>query len=618
MASSARAADGTSTGRLWRFLAAYRSGLQMAGDVISWTLALLLATLLRFDFEVARMGEWPLPTGIVIAGTAQVLVGLSSGLYLGRRRFGSFEEVALLAPVTAVVTVLLLAANLLYGVVLLPRSAALGGALAAFVFMGGIRYTWRLTLEQRRRPDGHHVQRLLVFGAGDGAAQLVTAMLQDPSSPYLPVALLDDDPAKRYLSIKGVRVVGTRAGLEAAAERFQADTLLIALPSADRQLIRELHDRAGACGLQVRIVPSVGELLGGGLSLADIRRVSEADLLGRAQVDLDLPSIASYLAGRRVLVTGAGGSIGSELCRQIAPFAPEQLLVLDHDETALHELQLSMDGRACLDGDDVLLVDIRDRDRVAEVFAAHRPQVVFHAAALKHVPALEAHPGEAVKTNVWGTLNLLEAAAACGVERFVNVSTDKAADPVNVLGLTKRIAEQMTATVADRADGVYLSVRFGNVLGSRGSVLPLFRAQVAAGGPITVTHHDVTRYFMTIEEACQLVVQAGAVGASGEALVLDMGEPVRILDVARRLAATVDPPVDIEFVGLRPGEKLHEELLGADEADHRPRHPLIAHVAVPRTDLGQARELDAAAPRAALAAALRTLCDASPVSRRGR
>jgi FlaA1/EpsC-like NDP-sugar epimerase len=577
--------------RLWPLVSRHRSGLQMAVDVVAWAVALLLAMLLRFDFAFAQVRAFELPTVIAIAGSAQVVVGLALGLYLGRRRYGSFEEVSLLAGVVAIVTVVGLAANLPYAAVLVPRSAMIGGGLGAFVFMGFARYAWRLYLEGQRRPTGEDVQRLLVFGAGEGAAQVVTGMVQDPGSPYLPVALLDDDPAKRYLSIKGVSVVGTRHALAEAAERHRADALLVAVPSAGRELINDLNERAKEAGLEVRVVPSVSELLGGRVRLTDIRPVTEADLLGRGQVDLDLPSIAGYLAGKRVLVTGAGGSIGSELCRQIQSFAPAELLLLDRDESALHSLQLSLHGRASLDGDEILLVDIRDRDRVLEVFAAHRPQVVFHAAALKHVTALESHPVEAVKTNVWGSLNVLEAAAACEVERFVNVSTDKAADPLNVLGYTKRIAERLTAAVGADAIGTYLSVRFGNVLGSRGSVLTVFRTQIEAGGPVTVTHRDATRYFMTVEEACQLVVQAGAVGATGEALVLDMGEPVRIADVARRLAGEAGG-VEVVFTGLRPGEKLHEDLLGSDEDDLRPHHPLISHVPVPAVDPEAVRSFD--------------------------
>ena len=319
------------------------------------------------------------------------------------------------------------------------------------------------------------------------------------------------------------------------------------------------------------------------MGIRDIRDLNLTDLLGRNQLDTDIDAIAGYLSGRRVLVTGAGGSIGSELCRQIIRFAPSELIMLDRDESALHAVQLSVSGRALLDSDDVVLCDIRDVEALTRIFVARRPEVVFHAAALKHLPMLEQYPAEAVKTNVIGTRNVLDASMAAGVSRFVNISTDKAANPISVLGFSKRIAERITATYALReATTSYTSVRFGNVLGSRGSVLTAFAGQIAAGGPVTVTDPDVTRYFMTVEEACQLVVQAGAIGAPGEALVLDMGDAVRIVDVAQQLIDQAERPIRIEFTGLRGGEKMHEDLFGDGEPhDVRPDHPLISHVAVP-------------------------------------
>ncbi len=315
-------------------------------------------------------------------------------------------------------------------------------------------------------------------------------------------------------------------------------------------------------------------------------------MLGRNELEMDVESIADYVTGRRVLVTGAGGSIGSELCRQLHRYAPAELMMLDRDESALHALQLSIHGRALLDSDEVVLCDIRDRAGLHSLFASRRPEVVFHAAALKHLPMLEQYPAEAVKTNVVGTLNVLDACDLVGVSRFVNISTDKAADPSSVLGWSKRISERLTAQRALTDPGIYVSVRFGNVLGSRGSVLTSFAKQIADGGPVTVTDPDVTRYFMTIEEACQLVVQAAAIGAAGEALVLDMGEPVRILDVAKQLIDQSGSPIRVVFTGLREGEKMHEDLFGSEEPrDLRPMHPLVSHVPVPALSPRQALEL---------------------------
>jgi FlaA1/EpsC-like NDP-sugar epimerase len=425
-------------------------------------------------------------------------------------------------------------------------------------------------------------QRTLLFGAGAAAHQLINSMVWDPDTAYLPVGLLDDDPEKRHVRIKGVRMLGGRADIAAAAASTRAEVLVIALPSAGSALVREISERARAAGLTVKVLPQLTDLLDrSGVGIRDIRDIDIADLLGRRQIDTNLGEIVDYIRGRRVLVTGAGGSIGSELCRQISTFEPAELMMLDRDESALHALQLSISGEARLDLPQSILADIRDADTIMELFRERRPDVVFHAAALKHVNMLEQYPDEGWKTNVLGTVNVLAAASALGVSHFINISTDKAANPVNVLGATKRTAERLTATFAAQSAGRFLSVRFGNVLGSRGSVLETFAAQIARGGPVTVTDPEVTRYLMTIPEAVQLVVQAGAIGDDGEALVLDMGTPVRIADLAAQLIELDGRPVEIRFTGLRPGEKLHEDLFGSEEQDERPRHPLISHVPVP-------------------------------------
>ncbi len=411
--------------------------------------------------------------------------------------------------------------------------------------------------------------------------QVVTSMQNDRAGRFNPIGFIDDDPGKKNLRLRGVPVLGNRDRLLTVAQRSGVEMLVVAAPSISSSDLRDLSARALAADIAIRIVPPVTELIDGHVSADDVRPLTEADLLGRHQIDTDIDAIADYVNGRRVLVTGAGGSIGSELCRQLHRFGPEALIMVDRDESALHSVQMAIEGRALLDSELLVVADIRDRGRMREVFDKHRPNVVFHTAALKHLPLLEMYPAEAVKTNVYGTLNVLEAAAGTGVDRFVNISTDKAADPTSVLGYTKRIAEQLTSWFAAREDGAFLSVRFGNVLGSRGSVLGAFERQIADGGPVTVTHPEVTRYFMTVTEAVQLVIQAGAVGLDGEALVLDMGDPVKIVDVAKRLVAQSDRPTEIVFTGLRPGEKMHEVLLGQSEVDDRHAHPLISHCRVP-------------------------------------
>jgi FlaA1/EpsC-like NDP-sugar epimerase len=449
-----------------------------------------------------------------------------------------------------------------------------------------VRFWWRMDHDRqlRKRLSERNCERVLVFGAGSGGRAAIAAMVTDPESKYEPVALLDDDPRVLGLTTRGLRVVGDRHDMERAALDWNATGVIIAVPSASGSLVLELSELATKAGLAVRVLPSVRELLDGTVRVVDIREPNERDLMGRHSIETDLELAASYLRDKRVLVTGAGGSIGSELCRQISQFAPAELIMLDRDESALHAVQLSIEGRALLDSPHLVLLDIRDRERLREVFCARRPHVVFHAAALKHLPLLEAHPVEGLKTNVWGSLAVLEAAEASGVDCFVNVSTDKAADPCSMLGYSKRVAEGLTAAVDERAVGRYLSVRFGNVLGSRGSVLNAFQKQLAMGGPLTVTHPDVTRFFMTVEEAVQLVLQAGAIGEGGQVLVLDMGEPVKIADVAEQLAQTVKPPCPIEFVGLRRGEKLHEQLFADAEHPEPTQHHLIRSVPVPPID----------------------------------
>jgi FlaA1/EpsC-like NDP-sugar epimerase len=587
----------------------HRLRAKVGFDALAWAFGVALATVIRYELALREVDWGSLLLVVLLAMPLQVAIGVASGLYRGHWRAGSFDEVGALAVTGALTTAVLTGLNVVLGMPrLVPLSGTIGGGLAALAIMAAGRIAWRAAIDAARRPSFDRARPLLVFGAGEGGAEILTSLLRNPASAFVPVALLDDDPGKRNLIIAGVPVRGTRADMSRVADTTGADTLLIAIPSAGSALIRELAKLAHEADLEVKVLPRLAEVLTGRVDAADIRDLTEADLLGRHEIDTDLAAIAGYLTGRRVLVTGAGGSIGAELCRQITRYAPSELVMLDRDESALHAVQLSITGRALLDDPGVVLCDIRDRGRVEAVFAARRPQVVFHAAALKHLPLLEQYPAEAVITNVLGTLDLLEVAAAHGVERFVNISTDKAADPTSVLGYTKRLAEQLTAHVATQADGTFLSVRFGNVLGSRGSVLTAFRSQVAAGGPVTVTDPEVTRYFMTVEEAVQLVIQAGAIGADGQALVLDMGEPVRIADVARRLVAQARRRVDIVYTGLRPGEKRHEVLLGAGEVDERPVHPLIAHVPVPDLPPEAVRTLPVTGPAEALTRELAALC----------
>ncbi len=567
--------------------------------------------------SVLRLGSegiawWRLVPLVPLVVVAQLVAGTVFGLYRGRWVFGSIEEVSAVAKSFLFSGTLLLVVDAAYSSDRpLPISVVLAGGTMAVLIMVGVRFGWRMDYDRqlRRRLQARECERVIVFGAGSGGRAAIKAMFADPESAYVAVALLDDDPSLRGLRTHGVKVVGDRHDMQAAAEEYRATGVVIAVPSASSSTVLELSELATKAGLSVRVLPSVSELLSSGVRVVDIREPTARDLMGRHSIEIDLDQAATFLRDKRVLVTGAGGSIGSELCRQIARFGPAELLMVDRDESALHSVQLSISGRALLDTPDVALLDIRDRDRVRELFVERRPEVVFHAAALKHLPLLEAHPVEGFKTNVWGTLAVLEASRAAEVECFVNISTDKAADPCSILGYSKRVAEGLTAGLDHEAIGRYLSVRFGNVLGSRGSFLTAFQKQLELGGPLTVTHPDVTRFFMTVEEAVQLVLQAGAIGKGGRVLVLDMGEPVNIAEVAEQLAQTVKPPCPIEFVGLRRGEKLHEELFGVAEAPTLTAHPLIRSVGVPSLDGDCVRHFPTTITPERAAGALIALCN---------
>ncbi|GAB2456174.1 nucleoside-diphosphate sugar epimerase/dehydratase [Nocardioides hungaricus] len=563
----------------------HRAPLAIAFDVWAWLVSYVVFAWLRLDSDASQVPWSEVMAVAVVTAVLYVVAAVPVRLHQGRARTASLEEMVLLGTLVGGIGTTVFVANLITQWV--PRSIPAGATLGTLVFAAWARATWRVLQERDERAGGDD-QSLdtLVVGAGEAGRELISSMQRDPAQRYRPVALLDDDHRKRHLRIRHVSVVGTTDDLARQVALLGVKLVVIAIPSADANTINRLRLAAIEADVPVKVLPASTQLLTDTVGIRDLRDINITDVLGRKQLDTDVAAIAGYLTGRKVLVTGAGGSIGSELCRQIHRYQPAELMMLDRDESALHAVQLSIHGRALLDSDEVILCDIRDEAAVRRIFGARRPDVVFHAAALKHLPMLEQYPAEAVKTNVLGTRTVLEAADLVGVDRFVNISTDKAADPGSVLGWSKRVAERITAERARGAAGVYLSVRFGNVLGSRGSVLASFARQIAAGGPLTVTHPEVTRYFMTIEESCQLVIQAAAIGAPGEALVLDMGEPVRIVDVARQLIEQSGTPVRIEFTGLREGEKLHEDLFASDEPrDIRPRHPLVSHVPVsPLTD----------------------------------
>ena len=562
-------AEATSASTRWRW-AGIDGGL--------WIGATVAAVFLRFDFNLTEAFAGSTLMYAVASSAVYLVLGGIAGPYAVGHSRGSFEEIVDLMRTALTVGALGLIVNAVLPAQLVPRSVPLTASLVAVLAMLAARTVLR-TRRARQRGAADD-RRVIVLGAGEGGRQLVRTMLRDPKAGLLPVALVDDDPAKARLSIDGVRVRGTRHDIPALADQTNASTVAVAIPSADSSLLAEVRALTRDADLDVLVLPQTSELFRLPTG-RDLRALDLADLLGRRPIELDSAAIAESINGKVVLVTGAGGSIGSELCRQISKFGPRKLLLLDRDESALHATQISMSGRGLLEGDDTILADIRDPARLQEIFTEHQPQVVFHAAALKHLPLLERYPMEAWKTNVLGTLNVLQTAFDHEVETFVNVSTDKAANPTSVLGYSKRLTERLTSDFAARDDNTYVSVRFGNVLGSRGSVITAFTAQIEAGGPVTVTHPDVERYFMLIPEACQLVLQAAAIGTDGQVMVLDMGTPAKINDVATTLIdLSGRDDIEIIYTGLRPGEKLSEELFTPGEDIQQSAHPLVSHVDV--------------------------------------
>jgi FlaA1/EpsC-like NDP-sugar epimerase len=563
-------------------------------DAAIWFGAIYGATWLRYDFlDPAMLGRATLRFAAA-AAVSHLIVGVVIGPYAVGHRRGSFEETADLSGTVLATASALLVWAFVANPLIVPRSVPVVAGALALVSMFAARFfirSWRST----HAATGEDERRVIVFGAGEAGRLLLRNMMQDPESGFFPVAILDDDRAKQRLRIDGVRVRGTRKDVAEVAKQYDATALVVALPQADAALIMGLSELATSAGLDVLTLPPLREIISGQPTSYDLRDVNLEDLLGRGRITMDTTVIAAQIAGRSVLVTGAGGSIGSELARQIAKFGPEKLYLRDRDESGLHATQLTLTGQGLLQGDEVILADIRDLDAMRTVFRAALPDLVFHAAALKHLPLLESFPLEAWKTNVLGTLNVLTAAAEVGVGTVVNISTDKAADPTCVLGYSKRVAEQLTASFSSSQPGSYVSVRFGNVLGSRGSVVHAFAAQIEAGGPITVTHPDVERFFMLIPEACQLVLEAASIGTDGEVMVLEMGQQIKILEMATtliRLSGRKD--IDIVYTGLRPGEKISEDLFSTDEDRLPTTNPLITSVGVPTLSIDevQAAELD--------------------------
>ena len=467
-----------------------------------------------------------------------------------------------------------------------PNSVYLGAWLLSMMLIGGSRMIYRMIHKARRKGkqdlSDAEKTRVMIIGAGEMGSMVIKEMQNAPESRSFPVCAIDDDRSKRGTRIHGIKVVGGRESIPRMVIRYGVDQIIFAIPSVKNSEKQEIMSICAKTGCQLKTVPSLYEMVEEGEDARyPIRDIDILDLLGRDEVKLNVEEISGYLAGKTVLVTGGGGSIGSELCRQIALFKPKKLIIFDIYENNAYDVQNELLMRHKDLNLEVLIGSVRDKVRVNHVFEVCRPDVVFHAAAHKHVPLMELSPGEAVKNNVFGTLNVAQAADTYGTRRMVLISTDKAVNPTNVMGATKRICELIIQYYSRRSKYTeFVAVRFGNVLGSNGSVIPLFKKQIASGGPVTITHPDIIRYFMTIPEAARLVIQAGGMAKGGEIFILDMGEPVKILDLAKNMIrlSGFEPDVDIkiEYIGLRPGEKLYEELLlDCEGGCEKTKHELI-------------------------------------------
>lgn len=563
-------------------------------DIIIFLLTPLLALVLRLDGEIELA---PYILDLAVATILFLVVKLSVfaifGFYQRYWRYASIEELTyigmLIASAVLIQTLLFDAIQYILHFPLsnLPQSLPLIDGLLSCIAIGTLRFSVRAVRVCRRRGIQKPKERVLIIGAGNAGVSLVQEMQRNPHLGLYPVAFVDDNPEKINLQIRGIPVVGDRYKIPEIVNSLQIAKVIIAMPAVEEEVVRDIVNICTTTGVDTSTLPGIHEMIRGRVLVDSIRDVRIEDLLRREPVEIDIHKVANFLKGKKVLITGAGGSIGSELCRQICKCLPAEIMLIGHGENSVFNIQQELQQLAeviknknKLQGNTpnihTFIADIRFRDRLQYAFDKYQPDVIFHAAAHKHVPLMELNPPEAISNNVVGTKNLLDMALAYNVQHFVMISTDKAVNPTNVMGASKRVAEMLVLQAARVSGRPYVAVRFGNVLGSRGSVIPTFKKQIAAGGPITVTHPDICRYFMTIPEAVQLVLQAVVLGHSGEVLMLNMGKPVKIVDLATELVRLcgyqVNKDIDIVFTGLRPGEKLFEELFIAGEEYQATEH----------------------------------------------
>lgn len=557
-------------------------------DLVVIQFSAFMALLARFDFSYTLLRESMFLDALLRYAPwftmLTVLIFIPFKLYSSLWEFASVDELLHILLAAMAVAVLQFAAIVL-NLVDLPLSFPILNAMFLAVLTVLFRFSYRMARSIARRRSRRGVQaRTMLIGAGSAGMQTLREFETSENSKNHVVCIIDDDPQKTGRYLNNVKIVGTRRDIAKAAQDYRVEEIVFAIPAAPTQQRKQILKLCQETGCKLKILPGISQLANGEVKVQKIRDVDVLDLLGRDSVQVDLSQIAEYLSGKTVLVTGGGGSIGSELCRQIAGHRPKRLVIFDIYENNAYDIQQEL--RRTHPGLELitLIGSVRDTVRVNMLFETYRPEIVFHAAAHKHVPLMEDSPNEAIKNNVFGTYHVARAADRYGTKTFVLISTDKAVNPTNVMGASKRICEMIVQTMANRSATKFVAVRFGNVLGSNGSVIPLFKRQIAEGGPVTVTHPDIIRYFMTIPEAVQLVLQAGAYANRGEIFVLDMGEPVRIDDLARNLIRlsgfTPDEDIEIRYTGLRPGEKLFEEMLMDEEGLRETANKLI-HIGQP-------------------------------------
>jgi len=548
----------------------------LSADVVLIMLSVILAFLLRFD---AMIPSQYFQNGSILLIIILFLIFSLPIFYFFRLYSFSWSYVSaneLIALFKAVITIFffLSAVFLIFSGQRFfqgfPRSVIIISCFFIFVFCGGLRFSKRIWINLFRGENKNAKERVLIVGAGDAGEQILRNMIGLKNSQFFPVGFIDDNPVKIGVTIHGIKVLGKISDMPGIIKKNKIDQLIIALPSAGSDTIKMAVGLGRKAGLQnIKIIPSLSEIIDGQVSIRDLRSVQVEDLLGRDPVFLDKKLIENFIKNKNILITGAAGSIGSELARQAAKFQPSLLLLLDQDETGIFNISEEIKDKFPALKMTSLIADIIETGKINRIFNEHRPDIVFHAAAYKHVPLMEAQPDEAIKNNIFGTKMIAEAALNCGAEKFVFISTDKAINPASIMGATKRIGEMICQTLNQKNNTKFVSVRFGNVLDSRGSVIPIFREQIKRGGPVKITHPEMKRYFMLIPEACLLVMQAGAMGSGGEVFVLDMGKPIKILDLAREMISLSgfepDKDIPIVFTNPRPGEKLFEEILSAEE-----------------------------------------------------